>query len=69
MCNRVKELRTKKQMSQNDLAIKVGVTPKYISFIENGERTPSLAIADKLATELGSSIEDIFLTKKCTKCT
>lgn len=69
MPNRVKELRIKKSLSQNSLAVKVGVTPKYISFIENGQRTPSLAVAEKLSFELGASIEDIFLRNKCTERT
>lgn len=59
--NLVKELRLNKKLSQNDLAVKVGVTPKYIGFIENGERSPSLNVAKKISEVLGKSIDEIFL--------
>ena len=67
--NKVKEMRKEKGWTQSELAIEVGVTPKYISFIESGERTPSLAVADKIAIVLGGTVDQIFLTSKCTKCT
>ncbi|EGY78676.1 helix-turn-helix transcriptional regulator [Peptoniphilus indolicus] len=59
--NRVKELREKNNISQNNLAIKVGVTPKYIGFIENNERNPSLNVAKKIAEVFNEKIDDIFL--------
>lgn len=59
--NLVKDLRTELNLSQNDLAVKVGVTPKYIGFIENGERNPSLQVAKKISKVLGKSIDEIFL--------
>lgn len=67
--NKVKEKRLEKNLTQLELANLVGVTPKYIGFIENGERNPSLQVAQKIAGVLDSTIEDIFLQPKCTKCT
>lgn len=58
--NLVKNLRTELNLSQNDLAVKVGVTPKYIGFIENGERNPSLLVAKRISEALGKSIDEIF---------
>lgn len=37
MKNRIKELRIKQKMSQNDLALKSGLTRPYISKLENNE--------------------------------
>lgn len=67
--NKLKEKRIEKNLTQLELANLVGVTPKYIGFIENGERNPSLQVAQNIAKVLGSTIDDIFLHKKCTKCT
>ncbi|MDU5594393.1 helix-turn-helix transcriptional regulator [Peptoniphilus rhinitidis] len=67
--NKVKDKRIEKNLTQLELANLVGVTPKYIGFIENGERNPSLQVAQKIAGVLDSTIEDIFLQSKCTKCT
>lgn len=67
--NRLKYYREKANLSQDDLASAVGVTQRYIGFIEAGERTPSLKVAKMIADELNSTVDNIFLTKNCTKCT
>ena len=41
--------RVKKELSQQILAEKVGISREYISMIENGERTPSVSIAKKIS--------------------
>lgn len=41
--------RVKKELSQQILAEKVGISREYISMIENGERTPSVLIAKKIS--------------------
>lgn len=67
--NRVKDKRIEKNLTQLELANLTGVTPKYIGFIENGERNPSLRVAQKIAKVLDSTVDDIFLHSKCTKRT
>lgn len=67
--NRIKELRKKKGMTQQKLALQIGITSKYISFIENNEREPSLKVAMKLSSILETSVNDIFLGKQCTNST
>jgi putative transcriptional regulator len=67
--NRLKEIREKHNMTQTELAYKAGVTQRYIAFLEKGERMPSLEIACKIAKTLKSSVERIFLPKKCTNST
>ncbi len=67
--NNLKEKRIENNLTQLELANLVGVTPKYISFIENGERNPSLKVAQNIVTVLNSSLDDIFLPSKCTERT
>ena len=60
MKNRMKELRTKRGMTQDGLARKVGVRRETIVFLEKGKYNPSLGLAHKVAKILKSSIEDVF---------
>ena len=67
--NSLKEYRERADLSQDKLASLVGVTQRYIGFIEAGDRNPSLKVAKKIADALNSTVDEIFLTKKCTDCT
>lgn len=46
--NRIKSLRFENNFTQKELADKIGLTPKMISFYERGERVPPLDIILKL---------------------
>ena len=59
--NRLKELREKAGLSYEELAVKLGVSVRYIRFIETGDRTPSLRIALKISKLLNKDVNDIFL--------
>ena len=58
---RIKEFRAKKNWKQEDLAQKVGVVRETISKIEQGKYNLSLLLAYKIATELDSTIQVIFI--------
>ena len=59
--NRVRRLRFDNgEMTQQQLADKVGVTRQTIIAIESGRYSPSLPLAFKLARAFGVSIEDVF---------
>ena len=58
--NNLKEIRKANKISQTELAYKVGVSARYIAFIEHGDKCPSLKIAIKIARTLNSTVEDIF---------
>ena len=47
----LREQRERKHISQNELAIAVGVTQRHIAFIESGDRRPSMELAFKIAKE------------------
>ena len=49
------------KLNQRQLAKKVGVTDSYISYLLNGKREPSLAMAQKIAKALGMSLDRFIL--------
>jgi transcriptional regulator with XRE-family HTH domain len=57
---RMKELRTVRKLSQEQLAEKSGISPKYMSRIEMGLHFPSFDIITKLANALQVEIKDFF---------
>ncbi|GKV54542.1 transcriptional regulator [Sporosarcina sp. NCCP-2222] len=58
--NRVKELRARFDLTQGELAEKVGVTRQTIVALEKGSYTPSLLLAMNLGEVFGLPIEEIF---------
>ncbi|MGB4590429.1 MAG: helix-turn-helix transcriptional regulator [Clostridiaceae bacterium] len=61
MKTRVKELRTKHKMSQEELANALGVTRQTIMSIENEKYVASLPLAYKIASYFELSIEEVFI--------
>jgi len=59
--NRVRELREKNGLTQEQLAARVGVSRQTIISIETGRYNPSLVLAYKLAKTFGRAIEDVFI--------
>lgn len=60
MKTRIKELRARHNLTQEQLAEKIGVRRETILFIESGKYNPSLKLAFKIAKELESKIDEIF---------
>ncbi|MDO8870186.1 MAG: helix-turn-helix transcriptional regulator [Methanobacteriaceae archaeon] len=61
MKTRIKELRAKYDLTQAQLAEKVGVRRETIVFLEKGKYNPSLKLAYMIARVLEADIEDIFI--------
>jgi putative transcriptional regulator len=61
MRNRIRELRAGKNLSQLELARKVGVRRETIVFLEKNKYNPSLKLAHDIAREFGLSIEEVFI--------
>ncbi|MHA1945086.1 MAG: helix-turn-helix transcriptional regulator [Candidatus Hodarchaeales archaeon] len=59
--NRLKEFRAKHDMTQENLAVKLGITRQTIIAIEKEKYNPSLTLAFKMAKFFECPIEDIFL--------
>jgi len=61
MKTRIKEFRARFDLTQDQLAQKVGVRRETIVFLEKGEYNPSLKLAAKVGRVFNSTIEDIFI--------
>jgi putative transcriptional regulator len=61
MKTRMKEYRARYNLTQAQLAEKVGVRRETIVFLEKGKYNPSLKLAHDIATILRVKIEDIFI--------
>ncbi len=57
---KIAELRKSKKMSQEELALAIGVTRQTITSIEVEKYTASLPLAFKIAHYFGMAIEDVF---------
>lgn len=60
MKTRIQELRKKHKMSQEELALAVGVTRQTITSLEREKYTASLVLAYKIAQKFGLTIEEVF---------
>lgn len=61
MKTRIKELRAKHGLTQEELARRVGVRRETMVFLERGKYNPSLKLAWLVARELQAAIEEVFL--------
>jgi transcriptional regulator with XRE-family HTH domain len=57
---RLKELRGKKNFTQEDLADKVGVDRSYMGFLERGEKNPTLRNLVRIAKAFDISLSELF---------
>lgn len=60
MKTRIQELRKARRISQEELALAVGVTRQTITSLECEKYTASLVLAYKIAKFFGLTIEEIF---------
>jgi len=61
MNNRIKIYRTEHSLTQEELAVALGVTRQTILAIEKGKYDPSLELAFKISRYFGVTMEEIFL--------
>ena len=61
MYNRIKELRARFDLTQDALAVKVGVRRETIVFLEKGKYNPSLKLAYDISSAFNCKIEDVFI--------
>jgi putative transcriptional regulator len=60
MRNRVREERTRREMSQAELASDLGVSRQTVISIESGRYLPSLPLAFRIARIFETTIETLF---------
>ena len=74
MQNRIKELREKRGISQEELANEVNLSNQVISFYENGKREPKIEKWQKLADYFNVSVpylqglDQIWYQAECLEC-
>lgn len=61
MKTKIKEYRARYDMTQEDLANKVGVRRETIVFLEKGKYNPSLRLAHDIACALNAKIDELFI--------
>jgi len=63
MKTRIKELRARDNLTQVELAQRVGVRRETIVFLEKGKYNPSLKLAYDISKVFNMSIEEVFIMK------
>jgi putative transcriptional regulator len=58
---RIKEFRARYDLTQAELAKKVGVRRETIVFLEKGRYNPSLRLAHDVAVALETTIDELFI--------
>jgi putative transcriptional regulator len=64
MKNTIKVERAKKNLTQADLADKIGVSRQAVNSIETGKFVPSTVLALKMAKVFGTTVEILFQLEK-----
>lgn len=64
MKNRMEEKRKAQGLTQQQLAVLLGVSRQTIISLESGKYNPSILLAHRIAQTFGVRIEDIFLFEK-----
>jgi DNA-binding XRE family transcriptional regulator len=63
---RIKELRARYNLTQDELAEMIGVSRQTMLYLEKGKYNPSLLLAYKVAKALKSSINEVFIIEDDT---
>ena len=61
MKTRIKEFRARYNLTQEELAKRVGVRRETIVFLEKGKYNPSLELAHRVAKVLKTTIDELFI--------
>lgn len=64
MTNKIKEIRNRIGLTQEELAEKVGVRRETIVFLEQGKYNPSLKLAHDISVVLHVSVDALFSFEK-----
>ena len=61
MKNRLKVARAEMDLTQEELAKRIGVSRQTINAVESGRYVPSTVLALKMAQVFGKSVEEVFM--------
>jgi putative transcriptional regulator len=57
---KMKQSRLERQLSQAELARRVGVSRQTVNMIESGDYNPTLALCIRICRELGKTLDELF---------
>lgn len=60
LINRIREIRFRRSMTQEELALRTGVSRQTIMSIERGQTNPSVLLALKIASALQVPVTEAF---------
>lgn len=58
--NKMKQARKERDISQTELARRIGVSRQTINMIENGDYNPTIVLCLKICHELGKTLDELF---------
>lgn len=59
--NAIRRLRFERNMTQEELALRTGVSRQTIMSVERSRTNPSVLLAYKIAAALGTDVTDVFI--------
>jgi transcriptional regulator with XRE-family HTH domain len=59
---KLKTLRLKKGLKRSSVASKAGISYDYLTKIENGQRSPNIAMLERICNAVGASVEQLLAT-------
>lgn len=60
MNENMRRVRSEKNISQTELAKRIGVSRQTINMIENGQYNPTIELCIRICKELGVTLNDLF---------
>ena len=57
---KMKQTRQELDLSQAELAKRVGVSRQTVNMIENGDYNPTIALCIRICQELGKTLDELF---------
>jgi transcriptional regulator with XRE-family HTH domain len=67
--NLIRELRTRQGVSLRTLAARAGFSPSFLSQVERGQASPSIASLERLAQALGTTLGEFFRVSRAAVVT
>ena len=58
--DRIRELRTERGLSQEQLALTAGITPAYLGLVERGTRNATVRVIERLCHAMNVSLASFF---------
>lgn len=58
--NSIRRIRFERNMTQEELALRTGVSRQTVMSIERGQTNPSVLLAYKIASALSSDVTEVF---------